>query len=223
MRAATGVALLAGVPWLANPGSAGGEGFRWLERAEVEVVFSREGKHRLAERLWVGPRVSGTGARLEHSLFLDSGTSITSARARSSVGNPQVELTSEGALTRLWVVWSGAVPEHYELELEVDARASPFRCPIPVPSLPPRDPHDSVILRVLLPSGQELSGFPFPYLRGNGPRLTARMGGVPSFVLVPRVDRLSFSWFSRHGTDLLVLLLLGGGSGIWFHLWRSVR
>ena len=201
-----------------TPQAYGGEEGLWLEEARIRVVFRPDGKKEVRQVLTVrskGPRLEGG---VGHRLFLADAESISNWKIETNQheGNVDLEKRGQGLETVFWVRFD-PLPESsvsYELSFAVETDVL-SRCPLAVPLADPIDPHSPVLLEVELPPGQEATGMSFPNLIAEEKVLTGWMGGVPTYVNVPHGKPGSEIWWTRHGVDLFVLLLVAVSMAIW--------
>ena len=200
------------------PQAYGGEEELWLEEARISVVFKSDGKKDVRQLL----RVRSKGSRIEggvgHRLFLSDSESISNWRIETHQHEGNVNLEKRGqGLETVFRVTFDPPPESsvsYELSFEVET-GEPSRCPLAVPLADPIDPHSPVLLEVELPPGQEATGKTFPNLNAQDNVLQGWMGGVPTYLNVPHGKPGSEAWWSRHGVDLFVVLLIAVSMVIW--------
>jgi hypothetical protein len=197
----------------------------WLEKAEIVVRYQSESSRKIEQRVGVSSETPVQELRIEHSLFLEDDESIRNLSVSSEDGIAGVNLEGRGLSTVLWVtihptgdVEAAEVSYFLELELEVgDSK----RCPLSVPKLVPRDPHNPVQIEVKLPSGTVLSGMVFPKLEWIGDRLVGGMGGVPSFLSVPHGQKKQ-SWLARNAVDGSILIFIIISTALWLRSRKRV-
>jgi hypothetical protein len=215
---ALGVVLLLALCSLDDARGTSQERRLCLEEAGIKVRYRPDGKKEVRQRIHVRSEHGPFQGRVEHRLFVSESDSISNLKVKSQQGegNANIENLGQGLETRFWVGFDSTVGNSVSYELSFDVETvDPFRCVLAVPLADPSDPHSPVRLEIELPQGSVATGMSFPNLHIQEKALVGEMGGIPSFVHVPYGEPSSNTWWSRHGVDLFVLLLIAVSVAIW--------
>jgi hypothetical protein len=212
------VFLLLAPCFLSDASCTSHEGKLWLDEAAISIRYRPDGKREVRQRIRVRSENGPFQGRVEHRLFLSESDSISNLKVESQQdeGNANLENLGQGLETRFWVGFDNTAGDAVSYELSFDVETvDPFRCVLAVPLADPSDPHSPVRIEIELPQGSVVTGMSFPNLHIQEKALVGEMGGIPAFVHVPYGEPSSRTWWSRHGVDLFVLLLIALSVAIW--------